>query len=392
MIKRQISPKILDLQKKYPITAIIGPRQSGKTTLVKALFPEKQYVNLEDIEMREYATMDPKGFLSEYNDGAVIDEVQRVPELLSSIQVIVDQEQAKGKYVLTGSQNFLLMEKISQSLAGRVAIFKLMPFSLMELRQAKIEYEDFKEYLYKGFYPRLYDENIEATGYYHNYLQTYVERDVRLIKNITDLDNFLRFIRMCAARTGHLLNLTSLAEDCGISHNTVKSWLSVLETSFIIYRLRPHYKNYNKRLVKMPKIYFYDTGLLCALLGIENISQLSTHYLRGSIFESFVISEFMKYRFNQGAEPNCYFWRDKHGKEIDCIIEQANRLIPIEIKSGKTIVNDYFKNLKYYNNLAGINPSSSYVIYGGNEKQARSYGNVAGWKFLDDVMRSIKKI
>ena len=391
MIKRNITKKILEYYKQYPIISLIGPRQSGKTTLAQNIFPKKPYVNLEDIENREFALSDPKGFLAQYENGVIIDEVQRVPELMPYIQVASDKKKKNGLYVLTGSQNFLLMEKISQSLAGRVAIFKLLPFSMRELSLAKIKFNrnEIDNLLFKGFYPKLFDQKIDIAGYYMNYIQTYVERDVRLIKNISNLSLFKRFLNLCAARTGQLLNISSLAEDCGINHKTAQSWLSILEASFIIYLLRPHYKNYNKRVIKMPKIYFYDTGLLCSLLGLTDKKQLQDHYLKGNIFESFVISEFIKHKYNQGAEPNLYFWRNKAGNEVDLLIEMADKLIPIEIKSGQTITSDYFKGLKYYNNLSQGSHKDSYVIYGGHLKQQRTVGNVFGWEYLCD---SISKI
>lgn len=387
-INREISGKILQYNNQYPVITVIGPRQSGKTTLLQNLFPNKNYVNLEDIEAREFAINDPKGFLSQYKNGLIIDEVQRVPSLLSYIQVNVDKERKNGKYILSGSQNLLLMENVTQSLAGRSAIFKLMPLSLKELSSANIEGYSLEKLLFNGLYPKLYDQKIDTTGYYSNYIQTYVERDVRLLQHISDLNTFQKFIKMCATRTGQLLNLSSLSEDCGISHNTAKSWISVLEASFIIFLMRPHHKNYNKRLVKMPKIYFYDSGLLCSLLNIENKDQLHTHFLRGNIFESFIISEIVKYRLNNGLEPNCYFWRDKLGKEIDCIIEKADKVIPIEIKSGNTISEDYFKGLKYYNKLSGRNSKESFLIYGGDEVQRRNYGTVLGWKNLHDELEN----
>ena len=391
MIKRNITKKILEHYKQYPIISLIGPRQSGKTTLAQNIFSKKPYVNLEDIENREFALSDPKGFLAQYENGVIIDEVQRVPELMPYIQVASDKKKKNGLYVLTGSQNFLLMEKISQSLAGRVAIFKLLPFSMRELSLAKIKFNrnEIDNLLFKGFYPKLFDQKIDIAGYYMNYIQTYVERDVRLIKNISNLSLFKRFLNLCAARTGQLLNISSLAEDCGINHKTAQSWLSILEASFIIYLLRPHYKNYNKRVIKMPKIYFYDTGLLCSLLGLTDKKQLQDHYLKGNIFESFVISEFIKHKYNQGAEPNLYFWRNKAGNEVDLLIEMADKLIPIEIKSGQTITSDYFKGLKYYNNLSQGSHKDSYVIYGGHLKQQRTVGNVFGWEYLCD---SISKI
>lgn len=391
MIKRNIARKILEYYKQYPIISLIGPRQSGKTTLVKNIFPKKPYVNLEDLENREFASNDPKGFLFQYKEGAIIDEVQRVPKLMSYLQVISDEKKENGLYILTGSQNFLLMENISQSLAGRVAIFKLLPFSTSELFPAKQKFGDLNidDVLFKGFYPKLFDQKIDPAGYYSNYVQTYVERDVRLVKNISNLSLFKKFLNLCAARTGQLLNISSLADNCGINHKTAQSWLSILEASFIIYLLRPHHKNYKKRVIKMPKIYFYDSGLLCSLLGLMDKKQLESHHLKGNIFESFVVSEFIKHSYNNGLEPNIYFWRDKTGNEIDLLVETSEKLIPIEIKSSQTITSDYFKGLNYYNNLSRGSYKDLYVIYGGNLKQQRSGGNVLGWEHLRNSVGKI---
>jgi predicted AAA+ superfamily ATPase len=389
MIKRQMTSKLTALAEKFPVVAVIGPRQSGKTTLVKSTFSEMAYVSLEDPDQREFALSDPRGFLSHYAQGAIFDEIQRVPSIFSYMQAFVDARKKTGLFILTGSHNFLLLENLSQSLAGRVAILKLLPFSLEELKETGLVLRDADEYLYRGFYPRIYDQHIAPNDWYPNYIQTYIERDVRLIKNISDLNAFQRFVKLCAGRTGQILNLSSLGDDCGITHNTAKAWLSILEASFIIFLLRPHYKNFSKRLIKMPKLYFYDTGLAASLLGIENQNQLATHYLKGSLFEGLIISELIKYRHNEGQESNFYFWRDKMGLEIDCIIERSDRLIPIEIKAGKTITSDYFNNLQAWNKLAGGNPADSFVIYAGDENQTRSGGKVLSWKEADSVFTMI---
>lgn len=383
MIPRQIAKKILELTKGFPIIAITGPRQSGKSTLIKDLFSkEYQYVSLEDPDVRVYAHEDPRGFLKQYRQKVIFDEVQEAPELFSYLQGIVDEDQMPGQFILTGSQHFLLLEKITQSLAGRVGMLHLLPLSMEEL---ELESE-LEETLYRGFYPPLYTREVEPYQWYSNYIQTYVERDLRLIKNVHDLGTFQRFMKMCAARCGQLLDLTSIGNDCSLSHNTVKSWINILEASFIAFQLRPHYKNYNKRLVKSPKLYFYDTGLLCHLLDIKSPSQLSTHYLRGGIFESFVVSELLKLHFNKGLHPSLYFWRDKQGHEIDCLIEQGIDLFPIEIKSGKTITKDFFSNLTYWNKLSGSSPDNSYLVYGGDDTQERSQGQVLGWKSLGSIL------
>jgi len=385
MIPRHLTKKLSSIARSFPAVAVVGPRQSGKTTLVKKVFPDKAYVSLEELDMREYATSDPRGFLSEYPKGAILDEIQRVPQLFSYLQTRIDQYNKSGMFVLTGSQHFLLQENISQTLAGRVAILKLLPLSLTELSTTSFAFDNYEEYLFNGFYPRIYDKKINARDWYLNYIQTYVERDLRLIKNINNLSSFQTFLRMCAARNGQTLNLSSLANDCGITHNTARAWLSILEASFIVFLLRPHHKNFNKRLIKMPKLYFYDSGLACSLLGVENISQLSTHPLKGNLFESFIISEIVKHRYNQGLDSNIYFWKDKTGHEIDCLFERGNRLIAIEIKAGKTPAEDYFKNLSYWNKLSEGEVQDTFVVYGGEHSQKRSRGNILSWRNLNSL-------
>ncbi|MFH1846287.1 MAG: ATP-binding protein [Candidatus Omnitrophota bacterium] len=371
---------IKNLSTGFPSIALIGPRQSGKTTLVKKIFPKKPYVLLEDPETQQFAINDPRGFLSQFPSGAVIDEAQKAPQLFSYLQGIIDKENKPGMFILTGSQNFLLMEKITQSLAGRIAILKLLPFSVKELNSANISFEHYEDYLFKGFYPRPYDIKIDPSNFYSNYVQTYLERDLRLLKNVHDLSTFHTFLKMCAHRTGQLVNLSSIANDCGINHNTAKAWLSLLETSFIVFLLRPYYKNYNKRLVKMPKLYFTDPGLASYLAGIQDTNHLSNHPLKGPLFETLVISELLKKRFNSAKDNNLYFWRDKTGHEIDCLIENRSQLFPIEIKSGRTISEDYFKNIKYWNKLSGNDPALSYIVYGGTAEQKRKTANILTWQ------------
>jgi predicted AAA+ superfamily ATPase len=379
MIPRLISSKLKQLTSQYPVVAITGPRQSGKTTLVKNIFPQRPYLSLEDPDVRTFALEDPRGFLSGNPEGIILDEVQRVPDLFSYIQTRVDQIGKEGLYILTGSFNFSLMERISQSLAGRVGLLNLLPFSFAELDQANRLPDYLEDLLFTGSYPRIYDKRIPADEWYANYVTTYLERDVRAIKNITNLDIFQRFLKMCAARSGQILNLSSLGDDCGITHNTAKSWLSVLQTSFIVYLLRPHHKNFNKRLIKSSKLYFYDTGLLSYLLGIDSSENLSTHAFRGPVFETWVISELLKGRLNRGLKENLFFWRDNFGHEIDCIVEQGDRLLPLEIKSGQTVTQDYFKGLKYWSKISQTT-EEAYLVYGGSMDQKRKEVNVLGWR------------
>ena len=344
---------------------ITGPRQSGKTTLVKALFGSKQYISLENPDIRSFAIEDPRGFLVQYPEGAILDEVQRVPELFSYLQQILDDKDQPGLFILTGSNNFLLQENITQSLAGRIGQLTLLPFCLSELNG--LPQNSINEYLFKGMYPPLYDKNFETEKWYANYIQTYIERDVRQIKNITNLLAFERFVKLCAGRIGQLLNMNSLAIETGVDNKTITSWISVLESSFIIFRLQPQHKNFNKRIVKMPKLYFYDTGLACALLGFSAAAQLQHHPLRGNLFENFIITELLKQRLNSGKTNNLYFWRDNTGHEVDVLLEANGTLYPVEIKSGETITPDYFKAINYWNKISGNTTGT--IIYGGNQQQ-----------------------
>lgn len=386
MFTRAISKTFIALTKTFPVVAVTGPRQSGKTTLVKELLPDYRYVSLEDLDMRAFAQKDPRGFFASYDKRVIIDEAQLVPDLFSYLQGVVDQDQMTGQYILTGSQHFLLHEKISQSLAGRAAFLRLLPLSLAELTDAKVALGSPEPTLFRGFYPRLYTSEVKVADWYGNYIRTYVERDLRMIKNIQDLGTFQLFIKLCASRTGQILDLTSIGNDCGVSHNTISGWINILEASFIIFLLRPYYRNFGKRLIKSPKIYFYDTGLLCHLLNIGSADQLTTHYLRGGIFESYVLSEMLKYQYNQGLEPSCYFWRDQQGKEVDCILELGSRLVACEIKSSKTISSDFFEHLEYWQKISNTGPQDSYLIYGGKQSQKRSQANVLAWDAIDKLL------
>lgn len=385
MIKRELGYKIKSLLKSFPIVAVIGPRQSGKTTLLKNLFPKRNYVSLEDLDNRNFAEQDPRGFLDTYKPPVIFDELQKAPKLFSYLQTSVDKIGKVGQYLLSGSQNFLLMEKISQSLAGRVGILTLLPLSIKELKESRHNKNNIEETMFTGFYPRIFDKKIKPYDWYSNYVQTYLERDIRQIKNISDLSLFQRFLKLCAGRTGQLLNLSSLGNDCGVSHNTVRSWISILETSYIIYLLQPYHKNYNKRLIKSPKLYFYDIGLACSLLGIENKEQLVTHPLRGSLFETMVISELIKYRFNKGQKSNSYFFRDKSGHEVDLLIDTDKLTLACEIKSGKTISEDFFTNLDYWQMIAKAKNAKSLIIYGGDKKQQRLNASIIGWQEVNEI-------
>ena len=319
-IHRTLEKKVKQLSRIYPAVALTGPRQSGKTTMVKKIFPDKKYLSLENLDTRAFAKNDPRGFLKTYKNGVIIDEAQNVPELFSYIQEIVDTNKKPGEFILTGSQNFLLMEKVNQSLAGRIAITTLLPLSVEEISK-KAKRIQLNQVMLDGQYPIIYEKKIDANEWYQNYIRTYLERDVRLMKNINDLNLFQKFIRLCAGRIGQILNLTSIANDCGISHNTIRGWLSVLEASYIIFLLPSYHKNFNKRLIKMPKIYFYDTGLAISLLGIENKDQFDINPFKGGLFESFIISEIIKKEYNKGQTPRIFFWRDKSGYEVYCLYE-----------------------------------------------------------------------
>ena len=391
MIYRNITPYIKELAKKMPVIAITGPRQSGKTTLAKAIFSDYDYVTLENLNIRSLAQQDPQGFLKQYDKGSgvILDEVQQVPELFSYLQGIVDEKPRPGFYILIGSQHFLLSQSISQTLAGRISIFTLLPFSIVELENAKLLASDANEAMFTGFYPRIFEQKLQPTEWYPGYIQIYIERDVRQITRVVDLSQFQTFIKLCAGRIGQLLNISSLANDCGVSVATARSWLSLLEASYIIYFLHPHYKNFSKRLIKSPKLYFYDTGVVCSLLGIENVEQLMGHYLRGGLFESMVITELMKESYNNNRRPQNFFWRDKSGHEVDCIIEKGQNLFPVEIKAGATAVPDYFESLEYWNDLAKADPSHSSVIYAGDKKYTYKDITLFGWRSIKNLFDKI---
>jgi predicted AAA+ superfamily ATPase len=368
------------------MVSLTGPRQSGKTTLARAIFPNYAYVNLENLDDRLAAEEDPLRFLRPHSGtGIIVDEVQKVPSLFSYLQGIVDESGSMGKYILTGSQNFLLLEKITQSLAGRVAVCNLLPLGLSELIEADLLDEDPNRVMFTGGYPVLFDRHIPAPDYFPSYIQAYIERDVRGISNIGNLSTFQRFVKLCAGRVGQLLNLSSLGTELGINYKTVSSWISILEASYIVFLLQPHHKNFNKRVVKQPKLYFFDTGLLCALLDIQSPEQLDSHYLRGNIFESFIIAEYIKDRLHAGRRPNAYFWRNSTGHEIDLILEADVQLWAVEIKSGETLNEDFFKGLRYFKRISSTPEDHLYLVYGGDRNLARKHGQVVGWKSISKL-------
>ena len=364
----------------YPILALTGPRQSGKTTLVRAVFPGLPYVSLENPVQREFAENDPQGFFRKYADGVVIDEAQRCPALFSWLQGMVDEARKPAHFVLTGSQQFGLRAGITQSLAGRVAMIELLPFSARELRQAGWLAEDADVALFQGGYPPIHDRRLDPSGWFANYVQTYLERDVRQLIHVRDLAQFQRFLRLCAGRSAQLLNLSALGEEAGVSHNTAREWLSVLEASFVIHRLPPYHRNFNKRLVKTPKLYFIDSGLMAWLLGIENAAQIATHPLRGALFETWVVSEFVKRRTNAGQPPNLYFWRDRSGHEIDLLLNENGAIRPVEIKSGATFQREALRGLEKWRELAGSEAGRPMLVFGGGESQSRSDLDVVAWR------------
>jgi len=392
MIYRHISNQILEVATQYPVIAVTGPRQSGKTTLCRELFPDYIYVNLEKPETRQFAIDDPNGFLAQFSKPVILDEVQRVPDLFSYIMPLADEHHRMGEFILSGSQNFHLQEAISQSLAGRCATLKLLPLSFREIHgrscsdifMLKQEFPYLSDdagkpfdQIFSGGYPPIYDRHIKPTNWYAQYTQSYLERDVRQLINVGDLETFTRFLRLVAGRSGQILNMDSLANDVGVSSPTVKRWISLLSASYIIFLLKPHSRNFNKRLIKSPKLYFYDTGLLCYLLNIRSSGDLEIHSQRGAIFETYIISEYYKSCFNAGIEPPLYYWRDAQGHEIDLIVENGEKLFPIEIKSGQTVASGMFDGLNYWNKLD--NTCSGMLIYGGLDNYTRNGIDVRSW-------------
>ncbi len=388
MVVREISSHLRTLASHYPVITLTGPRQSGKTTLVCQVFKEKAYINLELLDQREFARSDPRGFLRRIPDGAILDEIQHVPELLSYIQGIVDEKRVNNLFVLTGSQQFEVLNRVSQSLAGRTALLKLLPFSFTEVKN-NYDISSINQLLFKGFFPRIYDQNLEPSQALQYYFETYIERDLRQLIQIKNLSQFQKFVRLCAGRTGQLLNLNSLGNDAGVSHTTAREWLSLLEASYMIFLLEPFHRNLGKRLIKSPKLYFYDTGLACHLLGIEKEGQVDSHPLRGSLFENLVIAELVKFRFNQGKGINLNFYRDSTGNEIDVIYNIAQEILPIEIKAGETVTPDYFKGLLSLEKVIASYPYGRCIVYNGDHEETRGDITITGVTGLLQLLRRI---
>jgi predicted AAA+ superfamily ATPase len=385
MINRTAATRLAKLAKTFRSVAVAGPRQSGKTTLCKTVFPKKPYISLENPDTLEFSKTDPRGFLGQFKNGAILDEIQRAPHLFSYLQQVLDETKKKGLFILTGSNNFLLQENISQSLAGRIAYLQLLPLSLQELKDSKKEKPAYAWHILNGGYPEVIAKMINPADWYSGYINTYVERDVRQLKNISNLSQFTKLLKLCAGRTGQILNLTSLSNDCGIDQKTVAAWLSVLQSSYIIYLLRPYHGNFNKRIIKTPKLYFYDTGVACSLLGISNVKQITTHAAKGGLFENMIVSELLKERFNTGATDNLYYWRDKTGNEVDIVLDNAGKLTAMELKAGETISQDFFKGIEYF---AALNnsPIKKILVYGGKEEQERSSGIIVKpWNKLNEL-------
>ena len=384
IIEREMGNELLDMAKHYPIVTVLGPRQSGKTTLVKKLFPHKKYVSLENLDERNFAKSDPRGFLERFPDGAIFDEIQREPSLLSYLQEIVDEADINGLFILTGSHQLELHASITQSLAGRTAILKLLPLTLSELAQ-HAPTPTLDECLLQGMYPRVYKNKPNPTKFYRDYIQTYVERDVRKMINLKDLGLFQKFLKLCAGRIGQLFNKQNLSNELGISSSTVSSWISVLEASFLVFNLPPYFENFGKRLIKSPKLYFTDVGLVAYLLDIHTPQQLARDPLRGQLVENLVISEFLKNQYNHGLEAGLYFYRDSNQNEVDLLFKSGHELIPIEIKSSKTFNPDFLKGIKYFQSIATERMPFGMVIYAGEQEQKIGFTHILNYRSMHKI-------
>jgi len=388
MIKRNLLPLLINRAKKYPVITLTGPRQSGKTTLAKIAFPHKPYANLEIPELRQLATDDPNRFLQQYPDGAILDEIQRAPHLTSYIQAIVDIDKKNGLFILTGSQNLNLIDSVNQSLAGRTSILELCPFSLDEISH-ELKNKSVDEILLTGFYPRIYDQKINPTVALRDYMRTYVERDIRQMENIRNINLFEKFVKLCAGRVGQILNRSNLANEVGVSSTTIEEWLSLLRASYIVFFLPPHFKNYNKRLIKSPKLYFYDVGLASYLLEIETTKQLSRDPMRGALFENLIVAEVLKHKLNSGNEPRFGYFRDNVGNEVDLIMRHEGQMIPWEIKSATTYNSSFLKGLKYFNKISKDPVINSGIVYGGELSQTVSDCDLLPYKLIISKLNSI---
>jgi predicted AAA+ superfamily ATPase len=378
MIYREISSYLSSVITRYPIISIIGPRLSGKTTLIKNIFPDMAYVCLADMDERELALNDPRGFLQRFKNGVVIDEVQYAPQLCSYIYNCVNASLNNGEYILCGSPTQVFMKTLTKLPTEHGIVLKLLPLSYQELKKHQIDFDEPFEVIYNGFYPAIFDRKTDPTQWYKTYMNNYLDGEVRKFKSVSDLLKFQSFVRCCASRIGQVMNMSSIASECGVNHKTIKAWLSILEASFLIYFLHPHHRAFNKRLVRQPKLYFYDTGLASYLLGIEDHTLLLNHPMRSALFENFVITELIKRKYNQGQDHNLFFWRDNHGHEIDILANQGENVIPIEIKSGITLTSDCFKGLNYWKHLSGQN--DSFLIYAGNANLSKDQTSILSWK------------
>lgn len=380
MINRTLSSIVNSYVKKFPVVTVTGARQCGKTTMLRACFPDAVYISLEDPDIRMMAANDPRGFLKQYDTPVILDEAQRVPELFSYLQTVVDQAGKTGQYILSGSHNFLLMQGVSQSLAGRTAILQMTPLSIREMKEASVLKDDLYEILLTGGYPALFDRDVAPTEYFPSYVQTYIERDVRLLRNISDADAFMRFVRLCAARSGQIINFADMAHVCGSSVATVRAWLSVLETGNMVFQLPPYYRNFEKRVVKSPKLYFHDSGLLCYLLGIETVEALKQSPHLGAIFETMVLSEYRKSRGNYGKEVNAYYYRDSNGNEIDLLTEDGGMLRFYEIKASESMLPKHLSTMLKLRKVAGVEMEHLSCIYGGRSTTKSQQGNFISYR------------
>ncbi|HPM11479.1 MAG: ATP-binding protein [Paludibacter sp.] len=384
LVHREVVSAIRQMVDKFPVIALTGPRQSGKTTLLRTMFSDYRYVSLEDPDTRSFAENDPRGFLKQYDKHIIFDEVQRVPHLFSYIQSVVDDSGIMGQFIFSGSQNFHLMHNITQSLAGRTAIFRLFPFDFQELKSAGLLQNDYTAHLLKGFYPAIYNRNIRPVDFYPNYIETYIQRDVSELLAIQDMSLFRKFLALSATRAGQVLNMSSLAKEVGMSMPTVKAWLSALENSYVVFLLQPYYNNFSKRVIKSPKLYFFDTGLLCNLLRISDVSQIDNQAIKGALFENMIVSEYVKKKYHRNKrQTDLWFWRDSHGNEVDLLIDKPQETEIVEIKATQTLMPELFKGLNYYAALETKVKLTKTLVYGGSERQERSIAQVLPWSEVD---------